>query len=148
MKKIFTFLVGSLVTVASFAADHRPTMNVDNNSYYRVFVDGRPVYTDFNGGDVCDISYGRHTITVLEDRGGNFFWRRSRIVSTSDFRVDGDDRRIFINIDRAGCIHIGKTEFRDDRDYGWGRDRDRHDWDNDNGNGNGYYRNYGTDRGY
>ncbi|HEY1869523.1 MAG TPA: hypothetical protein VGG71_00625 [Chitinophagaceae bacterium] len=142
MKKIFTFLVGSFITVASFAADHRPTMNIDNNSYYKVLIDGRPVYNDFNGGNIGDINYGRHTITVLEDRGGGFFSRRSRIVSTSDFRVDGDDRRIFVNIDRAGCIHVGKTEFRDDRDFGWGRDRDHRNWDNDNG-----YRN-GTNGGY
>jgi len=138
MKKIFTFLIGSFITVASFAADHRPTMNIDNNSYYKVFIDGNPVYNNFNGGDICDINYGRHTITVMEDRGGNSFWHRSRIISTSDFRVDGDDRRIFVSIDRDGCAHISKSEFRNDRDYGWGRDR--RDWDNDNG----YRRNYGS----
>lgn len=144
MKKIFTLLVGSFITVASFAADRHPTMNIDNNSYYKVLIDGRPVYNDFNGGSMCDINYGRHTVTVLQDAGGGFFWHRSRIVSTSDFRVDGDDRNIFVNIDRTGCIHIGKTESRDDRDFGWRRERDHHDWDN---NGDGYYRNYGG-RGY
>ena len=146
MKKIFTFLVGSLIGVASFAADHRPTVNVDNNSYYRVFIDGAPVYNNFNGGNICDINYGRHTITVMEDRGGNSFWHRSRLISTSDFRVDGDDRGIFVSIDRDGCVHISKSEYRDD-DRGWGNGSGR-GWDSHRDWDNGNYRSYGDGNRY
>lgn len=130
MKKIFTLVFVSLFTIAAMANGRRPAISVVNNTYFKVMIDGRVIYNDYDGSvELRNIDFGRHTVTVLEERGGLFFGRRSRIISSSDFFIDDDDRRILIHVGQFGHISIDKAEF--DRN----RDRDDHDFDYRHGRG-------------
>jgi hypothetical protein len=141
MKKIFTLVFVSLFTIAAMANDRRPAVSVMNNTYFKVMIDGHILYNDYNGSvELRKLDYGRHTVTVLEERGGLFFSRRSRIISSSDFFIDDDDRRSLIHVDQYGYININKAEF--DHDSEWNDrgfdDRNRKDFDRGNGRRKSY----------
>jgi hypothetical protein len=141
MKTIFTLVLASLFTVAAMAADRGPTVSIKNFTRYKVIIDGRMMRNDFdNFYEIRNMSFGRHTVTVVEARNGFFFGKRSRVISRTDFRVDGNDRRILINVGRFGDVHIMKDEFNDGRGKrgfnNWNRDDSRnndgryYDWNN------------------
>jgi len=133
MKKIFTLIAATLLTVASFAADHRPVVTLKSRGNYQVVIDGQSFYTRDGIMDLSGIRRGQHSIKVYEMNrglgfGGFSFGRFKRLVDASFFEVTNCD--LNINIDFRGQIRIFEDRF--------GRDRRNNDWDND----------YGHDRGY
>jgi hypothetical protein len=142
MKKIFTLVFVSLFALAVKADDHRPSVSVINNTNFKVVIDGRAIYSDYDGSTgIYNMGYGRHTITVIDERG-SFFDKRDRVISSSSFAIDGNDRMVYINVGKYGYINIDKAEFgRDDHGYddrkGFDNDKGRskmYDWNNKNDN--------------
>ena len=130
MKKIFTLVLGLMLTVAMFAADRRPTVTVNGSRKYEVVIDGRTYSTNYgNTNSISNMFNGRHNIKVYELRPG-FFMKTKRLVASSGFQLRNSD--IQINVDRFGQLQITESRF--------GRD-----W-NDHGDGRGNDRNYGHDR--
>lgn len=147
MKKIFTLAFVTLFAMAVKADDHRPSVSVINNTNFTVLIDGREVY-DFNGRvDIMNMNYGKHMITVVEEKRGLF--NKTRIVATSKFVIDGNDRMVFVNVGRYGYISIDKSEFGKDnrgfddrkgfddkgkgKTYDWNDNYDTHRDNNDHG---------------
>jgi len=132
MKKIFTLMTGLLLTVAMFAADHRPTVTINSMGSARRFevvIDGR---TYANAGSMLSITNlrsGNHSIKVYETSRGFSFFKRKQLVSSSLFQLRNQDIRI--TLDRFGNISISQDRFdrydrgRDQRDWN-DRDRDGH----------------------
>lgn len=133
MKTIFTLLLSSFFTVASFAADRRPVVTVNGSRSYEVVIDGRS-YFGSNGNTIslANLRNGQHNIQVFEVYRG-IFRKKSRLVSSSNFRLWDND--IYINVDRFGNVQIKEARFG--RDGKYGRDND---WDNDHRNDNGWKR--------
>ena len=131
MKKIFTLVIGLVLTVAIFATDHRPTVTVSALKKYEVVIDGKRYLGNYgNTISISNISNGRHSVKVYEVRKG-FFMKSKRLVSSSAFRLRNSD--LHIKVDRFGQLQI--TELRNGRDWNDRRndnDRDyRHDRDRD-----------------
>jgi hypothetical protein len=134
MKKIFTLIAALVLTVATFAADRKPSVTLKNSRNYEVVIDGR----SYQGMGATEISLMRgrqHSIKVYEIKrsGFGFFNMRSKkLVDASTFQVDRND--IDINIDFRGQISIREDRFgrdnkwddRNDRDQGHDRDRNSH----------------------
>jgi hypothetical protein len=155
MKKIFTLVLISFFTLAAMAFDRRPTLSIKNNTHYKVIIDGRVMRNDYDGSyEIRNMKLGRHTVTVIEEKNSMFFGRRDRVVSRTDFKVDGNDRRILIYVGRSGNVNIRKDESgnsRNNRDY----DDRNEGYDKRNGDGRSYdwnesrdydYKDWGKDR--
>lgn len=154
MKKIFTLFAGLLMTVAVFAADRRPTVTIKSSRNYKVVIDGRTFFGDFNTIRLDDLSGGygggygggngggygnrdfsvkRHTIKVYEMSRGLF--RRERMVDAASFIASRND--IMIVVDGMGQIHIremagnNRYDNNDRNDNHWNNDRnfDQRNWD-------------------
>jgi hypothetical protein len=144
MKKIFTLIAATFLTVALFAADRRPVVTLKASRNYEVVIDGR----SYSGSSILNLSNirsGQHTIKVYEMSRGFMYRKAKRLVDASAFQVRNND--VDISIDFRGQIRITEDRFgrdkwndkRDnDRDNDYGRDqRDRHDQDmRDNGHSN------------
>jgi hypothetical protein len=134
MKKLFTLALGLMLSVAMFAADHRPTVTIKSAKRYEIVIDGKRFMTNGNTFNISTLSNGRHFVKVYEVNPG-FFSRTKRLVASSTFQLRNNDVRIAI--DRFGNMQIKESRMgrgwdndrRDnDRDYGRDRDNDR-DWD-------------------
>ena len=127
MKKIFTLLLGTMLTLVVFA-DHRPSVTLKSNRKYEVVIDGKSYY-NYNGNtmNIANLGGGKHTVRVFEINRSVFRTTR-RLVSTSGFRLRNQDVTIFV--DPRGTLRIieskeGKDFGRDNRrDNDWGHDRD------------------------
>ena len=133
MKKIFTLVLGLMLTVAMFAADRRPTATVTAPKKYEIVIDGRQYSTNYgNTISISNMFNGRHNIKVYELRPG-FFMNRKRLVASSVFQLRSSD--VQINVDGFGQVQINESRFgRDWNDHGYGRGNDRdhaHDRDRD-----------------
>lgn len=117
MKKMFTLFTAILLTTAMFAADRRPVIKLDNNSNFKVVIDGRSYFGDNVRIDPDHFFRGQHTVRIYEMKRG-FFGRFERLVNTSTFYMDGHDD-IMIRVDRRGDIFI-KEESK-----GWKNNRGR-----------------------
>lgn len=155
MKKFFTLVLISFFTLAAMAFDRRPTLSIKNNTHYKVIIDGRSMRNDYDGSfEIRNLSFGRHTVAVIEEKNSLFFGRRNQVVSRTDFKVDGNDRRIMIYVGRFGDVNIRKDESgngRNNRDY----DDRNEGYDKRNDNGRSYdwnesrdydYKDWGKDR--
>ncbi len=132
MKKIFTLVAATLLTVAVFAADRRPSITLKTTKNYEVVIDGR----SYSGNGAMEISLmrsGQHSIKVYEQSRGRFFKMRSKkLISSSSFQVGRND--IDISIDFRGQISIKEDRFghdkwddhKDSRDKGYGNDKNGH----------------------
>ena len=126
MKKISTLIVASLLTMASFAADRRPSVTVQASKNYEVVIDGRS-YSGGNFGSmtISNLRDGYHTVNVYKTNRGFFFGRNKRAVSTSSFMLRGND--ISIYVDQFGQVQVNESRMgkgRDDR--GWDKkDQDK-----------------------
>ena len=141
MKKIFTLIAATVLTVASFAADRRPVVTLKSSRNYEIVIDGRSYLSNSGIMDLSNIRMGQHTIKVYEvSRGrgiGLFFGRMKKLVDASTFFLRNKD--VDINIDFRGQIRITEDRFgRDHRgsdwDNGYGRDKDGHYRSEDNRN--------------
>lgn len=124
MKKIFTLIAAMVLTVATFAADRRPTVTLKTSRNFQVVIDGKT----YNGNGIMQVQLMRgrmHTIKVYQTTKAGFGFfniRSSRLVDTETFQVGRDD--LDISVDFRGQISIQD-------DNGWGNDHDRdHRYDN------------------
>ena len=144
MKKIFTLVLGLMLTVVMFAADRKPTVTVTSTRRYQIVIDGERYFTNGNTINISNLFYGPDDIQVYKVRHG-FFISSTRLVANSSFELRNSD--VQINIDRFGQLQISESRFgRDWNDHGWndhnyGRGNDRnydrgsnHDYRHDNGN--------------
>lgn len=139
MKKIFTLIAATFLTVAVFAADHRPVVTINGGRNYQVVIDGKNYVSYGNTISIANLCDGEHTIKVFEVRRG-FFFRQIRLVSSSCFQVRNND--VDICLDFRGQVSI--SEKRSGWDNGYGYDQD-HDQGWGNGNGRGWDRNHDRD---
>ena len=128
MKKIFTLIAATILTVATFAADHRPSVSLKSRGNYEIVIDGRSYFTRNGVMDLSNIRKGRHSIKVYEVSRVFSFLRTKKLVDASTFMLGNRD--IDINVDFRGQIRISEERFGRDRwnDNDHGRD-DRRDWD-------------------
>ena len=128
-------MTGLLLTVAMFAADHRPTVTINSMGSARKFevvIDGR---TYANAGSMLSITNlrsGNHSIKVYETNRGFSFFRRKQLVASSSFQLRNQDVRIML--DRFGNISISQDRF--DR---YDRRRDQRDWNDHDRDGHGRF---------
>ena len=136
MKKIFTLVLGLMVTVAMFAADRKPTVTVTSTKRYAIVIDGKRYFTNGNTINISSLFNGRHDVKVYKMKRG-FFVNTRKLVASSNFQLRNSD--VKINIDRFGQLQISESRFgRDwnDHDYGKGNDRDHgHGYDRGNHDG-------------
>jgi hypothetical protein len=139
MKKFFTLIAATVLTVASFAADHRPVVTLQSSRNYQVVIDGQTIFSRNGIMDLSGLRRGSHSIKVFEMNrgigfGGFSFGRMKRLVDASTFFLGNND--VDINVDFRGRIRIIEDRYgRDQRDHDWnnGRDRDYgHDRSQDN----------------
>ena len=129
MKKIFTLALASLMTVALFAADRRPSVTLTAAKRYEVVIDGTSYASGIgNTMNVALLNRNQHTIKVYELKAG-LFSKQRRLVSATTFRMNRNDMAISVN--RMGQISI--QEQRDYRNGGWDNKgkQDRNDDRND-----------------
>ena len=104
MKKIFTLLVASFMTIALFAADRRPSVTLSADKRYEVVIDGRSYASAIgNTMDVSLFGNGRHTIKVYQLKNG-LFSKQKRLVSSTSFQLNRSSLEIVV--DRSGQIDI------------------------------------------
>lgn len=121
MKKIFTLIAATFLTVAVFAADRRPTVSVQVSKNYEIQIDGKSYFTrDGMIKDISNLKNGKHTITVLKINQGFFKQRMKKVVSSTTFLVRGND--IDIKVDQFGRILVKE-------DTRFGNGRDNRGWD-------------------
>src|SRR5690349_7419312 len=149
MKKIFTLALGLIVTVAMFAADHRPQVLLNSARNFQVVIDGQMVSNQGRTAQLNFLGNGRHSIKVYEVRRG-FFGAQRRLVSQSNFRLRGNDMKIRVD-------NNGEIMFKVSRDFGrngngFGRDRnsqnDDYGWDRGQDNRDYRYNQKDRDRGW
>jgi hypothetical protein len=138
MKKIFTLILGLMLTVAMFAADRKPTVTVTSPRKYQIVIDGERYFTNGNTINISNLFYGPHDVKVYKMRPGSFMSSRKRVASSS-FQLRNSD--VQINIDRFGQLQISESNF--------GRDWNDHDWNDHNyGRGNNRDNDRGGDHDY
>lgn len=105
MKKIFTLVVASFMTVALFAADRKPSVTLTADKKYEVVIDGRSYASAI--GNTMDISLfntnGRHTVKVYQLKNG-LFSKQKKLVSSTTFELSRNS--LDIAVDRNGHISI------------------------------------------
>src|SRR6218665_874334 len=105
MKKIFTLVLASFMTVALFAADRRPSVTLTADKKYEVVIDGRSYASAL--GNSMDISLfnsnGRHTVKVYQLKNG-LFSKQKKLVSSTTFELNRNN--LDISVDRNGRINI------------------------------------------
>jgi hypothetical protein len=140
MKKIFTLVLGLMLTVAMFAADRRPSVTVNAPRRYEIVIDGKRFLSNYgNSVSIANMRSGRHSIQVFEVKQA-FFMKTKKLVASSGFQLRNND--IQINVNRFGQLQITESRFgRDWNDHGYGRDND---WNH--GDGRDYDKNDGHDR--
>ena len=124
MKKIFTLVVGLMLTAAMFAADRRPTVTITSARRYAIVIDGKQYFSNGNTINISSLYNGRHDVKVFKMKRG-FFMNTKRLVASSSFQLRNSN--VKIDIDRFGQLQISESRFgRDwnDHDYGRGNDRD------------------------
>jgi hypothetical protein len=126
MKKIFTLIAATFLTVAVFAADHRPSVTIKSKGNYEVVIDGRSYFSRNGMLDLSHLRKGQHSIKVYEIGRSFMFMKTKRLVDASTFRLKNKD--IDILVDFRGQIRISEERFGRDRviDRGY-NDHDR-DW--------------------
>jgi hypothetical protein len=116
MKKIFTLIAGSLLSLAVFAAGHQPTISITSEKNFRIVVDGK----SYSGSNIAispwDYYGGMHSIQVYDMQRGFFrdfrFGRndrddRARMISSTLFQLDRND--VMIHIDCFGRITVSQV---------------------------------------
>lgn len=126
MKKIFTLLAATFLSIALFAADRKPSVTLKSNGNYEIVIDGKTIRTDYASTiDLGKMRDGRHTITVYQVVTQGFFRKARKMMSTSAFVVRNND--IKIKVDAFGKIQVTEKQngrFNDNR--GW-EEMERHD---------------------
>lgn len=116
----------TLITIASFAAEHRPSVTVRTLGNFEVVIDGR-TYAG-NGIMAVDLSRGnQHLVQVYERKAGGFFGaRRKKLVTSTTFLSSRND--ISITVDFRGQVHVDESRLGQDQ---WGSHADNYKRDHD-----------------
>lgn len=123
MKKIFTLLAATFITLVTFAAN-RPMVTVKTMKNYEIVIDGKSYFSQFgNVINIPNLQNGKHTVRVFEINR-SLFRSSKKLVSTSNFRLKNKD--VAITVDRFGQLRIVESKYGRDmgRDDDWGRGRD------------------------
>jgi hypothetical protein len=144
MKKIFTLIAATFLTVAVFAADRKPVVTLKASKNYEIIIDGKSYFSSYSTMNLSNIRSGQHSIKVYE-MNKSPFRKFKKLVSASSFQLRNKD--VDIIVDFRGQISISEDRFGNDRwndqkDYGrdnsYGHDqKDNHSQgnrDNDHGN--------------
>ena len=137
MKKIFTLAIASLLTVALFATDRKPSVTIFSTKKYEIVVDGKSYFSsNASSMSIANLRNGNHTVTVYTTNQGFGFRKIKRVVSSTNFMLRNNDVQIVV--DQAGRIKVSESRF--------GKDRDDRGWDK---NDKGFDKGYGNDdKGY
>ena len=112
MKKIFTLIAATVLTVATtFAADRRPSVTLKSSRNYEVVIDGKS-YSTSSVMQLPMLRSGQHSIKVYQQsRGGFGFFslKTKRLIDASSFTVGRSD--VDINVDFRGQITISQDRF-------------------------------------
>lgn len=131
MKKIFTLIAASFLTIASFAADadRRPDVTLRTSGNYEVIIDGKSYFSRNGVMELSNMRGGQHSIKVYQINNRPFR-KIKKLVSASSFTVKNKD--VNITVDSRGQISIfeEKSRKRDNRwdDNDW-KDQDKRDRD-------------------
>lgn len=121
-------MVASLLTVALFAADRRPTVTIQSGRNYEIVIDGKSYFSNNNGTmNLGKLRDGRHTISVYKVNNQGLFRKSRKMVSASAFMVRDNDIRIVV--DFYGKIQV--TESRNKKGKGGWEMNDRNNNDHD-----------------
>lgn len=121
-------MVASLLTVALFAADRRPTVTIQSGRNYEIVIDGKSYFSNNNGTmNLVKLRDGRHTISVYKVNNQGLFRKSRKMVSASAFTVRDNDIRIVV--DFYGKIQV--TESRNKKGKGGWEMNDRNNNDHD-----------------
>ena len=145
MKKVFTVVLASMVTLLSVAADNPRDgrLRVSNFSRQDIFIviDGRVIDDRDNHTMIGGLRPGYHNVKVYRKeyrgrRNGGLFGRGGRhtLLYNSSVFVNPQSE-VSLVIDRGGQVYVDRQRGRGGRDRDWdgdgrrGRDRDydRHD---------------------
>jgi len=131
MKKIFTLVLASFMTVALFAADRRPSVTLTSDKKYEVVIDGQSYGSAIGNSMLVQLNNNsRHTIKVYELKGG-LFSKQRRLVTSTTFQLSRNDMNI--SVSRTGQISIREQQnnrFDDRNKYGKQNQRDQRDQGN------------------
>jgi hypothetical protein len=134
MKKIFTLIAASFLTIASFAADRKPVVTLKTSGNYEVVIDGQ-TYSGRGGTvNLYNIGMGQHTVKVYEIRR-SFFMKMRKPVDMEQFSVRRNNVDISINF--RGQIQISESRSGSGWEIGQ-RDRDDNRGGYDNGRGDNH----------
>jgi hypothetical protein len=124
MKKIFTLFAGLLLTAVVFAADRKPVVTINNNSNFKIVVDGKSYFGDDLTLRLSDNFRNVHTIKVYTMKR-SIFAKQEKLVDAAAFQLNRNS--VAINIDRMGNIKIREAKdsgsFGNKDKYGY-KDRD------------------------
>lgn len=131
MKKIFTLVLASFMTVALFAADRRPTVTLTSDKKYEVVIDGRSYGSAIGNSMLVQLNnQSRHTIKVYELKGG-LFSKQRRLVTSTTFQLSRNDMNI--SVSRYGQVSVREQQnnrFDDRNKYDKQNQRDQRDQGN------------------
>jgi hypothetical protein len=142
MKTIFTLLLSTLFSIASFAADGvRLTISSVTSNKMFVEVDGRRYNLNGSTVTIRDIRPGYHNIKVFRESKKNNTWnfgnRNKRVETLYNTRVYMKDGYHFdILVNRFGKVLV--DERRIDRNDDWYTDDDDDYYDNDRDRGRNF----------
>jgi len=134
MKKFFTLAIASLLTVATFAADRKPSVTIQSTKKYEIVIDGKSYFSNYSTSmSIANLRQGYHTVSVYQTNQGFGFRQKKRMMSTATFTLRNND--ISIRVDQFGKMLVSESRFGKGNDRGWDN--------NDKGRGND--RDYGND---
>jgi hypothetical protein len=134
MKTIFTLFASLLLSISLLAADLKPKsmLTVKSNDFgdMKVVVDGKRFESATNTITIQDLSAGRHTIKVYQQKSTGFFnifGKRYAVYNTSLNVKAGT--LIQINVDRLGRTTMVESKIKTGRNDRGRNGRNDRDWD-------------------
>ena len=119
MKKIFTLITISFISVFALGAEKKPDVKVTSTGEYLIIVDGKQ-YKNEKKIILKDMEKGIHYIDVFKKKKG-LFGSKYKLVSSKQFEIEKKDLEIDVNA--SGYIKIGKDDSWDGDQ--WYKNRDK-----------------------
>ena len=106
MKKLITFLFGSMVAVAATAQTRQAQVTIQAPSNMEVRIDGI-TYSSGNNSTIPNLTQGTHAVDVYEIKAGGLFGKKREHISSTSFTLR--DRDITISVDQYGQARISES---------------------------------------
>lgn len=165
MKKLFTFILSSLVVLAGSAEAATPQVVLTAPANYDISINGR-MYSPNPTTVVNNLAAGTHTVELYRVTSGGIFGlgKKRELLSRQQFNLRNND--VNINVDQYGRLRVSSNGYNSNGNYGqngqvnndrYGSRNDsnnRHDDRYENRNGNNHdrhddrYDNKSNDRKY